>query len=173
MTKEAMLEQFKVKFAKYYDLKDQPEFVTFPIDFYAHFYQVNEKYFGVKSFNMWRMTHDEHCLVKYYEHISKDQIENMITVLKKGIDYLVKPDENHMKTFVTGVFIVNNLSDHTLIEYVEKFKYSKAYRFYLYGWCDVRLVLIDLSSRQIYTNKAGREVQNFYRHVMEDNMKNR
>lgn len=171
MTKEEFLENIKGKFQFYYDLKDQPDIVPFPIDFYAHFYQANEKYFGLKNFNIWRMTHDEHCFVKYYENVSKDDVNNMIESLKSGINYLVEPNEDHMKTFVTGVFFTENRPLESLEKYIEKFKYCKVYKFYLQGWCDIRLILIDLSSRKVYTNKAGKEVQKFYQHLVEDNNK--
>lgn len=157
------------KYKEYLDIKKIPEFFPFKIELYAHFYQNNEKYFASKNVSLWRMTTDEHCFVKSYNYLDFSEIDNMVVALKLGIDHLVKPSSDHMKTFLTGVMIVDssNLSSE-LIRYIENFKYCKVFKFYLHGWAEIRLILIDLSSGKVYTNKAGKEVLSFYQKLLED-----
>ncbi len=156
------------KYSLFYDIKEPPFFIPFPVELYAHFYQRNEKYFATKSINLWRLDHEEHCFVKKYDSLTQTHLAEMIDVLKQGIGHLVNPHPNHMKTFLTGVFITREKVSPELVRFVEKFKYSKAFKFYLYGWCDLRLVILDLSSRQVICNAAGREVRKFYENLLGD-----
>lgn len=162
MMNNGLVERLKTIYQAYYDLKEPPAFVPFPLDLYAHFYQKNEKYFASKRITLWRMEHDEHCLVKVYEEITPDDIDVMTGVLQNGIDYLVKPGPEHMKTFLTGVFITRTTPSPEILQMVKKFKCGKAFKFYFHGWCDIRLVVVDLFSQQVITNAAGQEVRKFY-----------
>jgi len=162
------LGRLKNKYQEYFDLKEQPAFFPFPLDLYAHFYQNNEKFFGSKRVNLWRMTTDEHCFLKIYDSLDAAQVEDMVNALKLIISYVVKPSHDHMKTILTGVIITNNTVSSETIDYIEKFRYSQSFKFYLHGWCDLRLILINLSSGQVFTNKAGKEVLNFYQKLLED-----
>ncbi|QNB46349.1 hypothetical protein BR63_08490 [Thermanaerosceptrum fracticalcis] len=156
------------KYSRFYDIKEKPSFVPFPVELYAHFYQRNEKYFASKKINLWSLDHEEHCLVKYYDSLTKTDLEKMINTLKEGIGHLVNPHPNHMKTFLTGVFITREKVSPEMSSLVEKFAYSKVFKFYLYGWCDLRLIVLDLSSRQVICNRAGREVRKFYESLLGD-----
>lgn len=156
------------KYSRFYDIKEPPSFVSFPVELYARFYQRNEKYLASKKINLWSLNQEEHCLVKFYDTLTKADLEKMITTLKAGIEFLVNPHPDHMKTFLTGVFITREKISPELAGIVERFKYGKAFKFYLHGWCDLRLVILDLSSRQVICNSAGREVRKFYETLLGD-----
>jgi hypothetical protein len=66
-----------------------------------------------------------------------------------------------MSTYITGVIVGNSINE-TARKVVGRYRYSKAYSFYLRGWCDVRLICISLDSNEIITNKAGKRVQKVY-----------
>lgn len=164
------LKKIELEFQQYYDIKEPPDYLPFNVDIYAAFFQRNEKYFGSKKVNLWRLTTNEHIFLKSYNQLNLQEVELMVDTLKKSIEVLIEPSSEHMKTYITGVFIIeknNNLSLE-LIEYINKFKFSKVFKFYLHGWCDLRLILIDLSSSKVYTSREGREVKNFYQRLLED-----
>lgn len=168
MSKELFLKNLENRYCHYYDIKETPSFVPFPLDLYAHFYQSNAKYFATKKISVWRMDHEEHCLVKCYDTLEENDLARMIRTAKMAVDYLVKPSPDHMKTYITVVVPTWSPLTQELRNYIEKFRYSKAYKLYLHGWCDLRLVVIDLSSRQVVCNKAGKEVSRFYEHLLKD-----
>ena len=162
-----ILAQLKNHYQNHFDLKEQPEPITFPLDLYAHFYQRNERYFATKNINLWRLDTEEHCLVKVFDHISQENLYQMTEVLKESISHLVHPHPDHMKTYITGVIISEGPVSNQLAKDIECFKYSKSFKFSLYGWCDLRLVVFDSSSQQVFYNKAAKEVKGFYQTLLE------
>jgi len=168
---EMFLQRLREKYEIYYDMKEQPSCIPLPLDIYAHFYQRNEKYFAAKKINVWRLDHEEHCLVKYYEYLTRKDLEEMIALLKSSIPHLVKPHPDHLKTMITGVLITKTPLFYDLQRSVTAFRHSKAFKFYLYGWCDLRLIHLDLFSQQVTTNQAGQEVKKFYQFLFENKNK--
>lgn len=163
------IRKLEKKFQEYFDIKDPPDHFPLEIDIYAAFHQKNEKYFGSKKINLWRITTNEHIFLKCYDNLHLHEVDTMVNALKTIIDELIVPSTEHMKTYLTGIFLVeNNNLPSALVSYIENFRYSKVFKFYLHGWCDLRLILIDLSSGKIVTNREGREVANFYLNLLED-----
>ena len=149
-------------YSHYHDVKKVPNFTPLPLDIYAHFYQNNQKYFGSKNISLWRVNNEEHCYAKYYEKIDMLIINEMIMTLKKAVINFVKPNPDHMKTVITGVVITESPPGAELVAYAKKFSYKKPYMFYLHGWSEIRFLIIDLSSKQVICNSAGKEVKKFY-----------
>ena len=166
---EMFLRRLREKYKTFYDVKEQPSCVSLPLDIYARFHQRHEKYFATKKINIWRLDHEEHCLVKYYEHLTKKDLEEMIALLKSSIPHLTKPHPDHLKTIITGVLVTKTPLSSNLQKSITAFKHSKAFKFYLHGWCDLRLIHLDLFTQQVTTNPAGQEVKKFYQFLFEKN----
>lgn len=162
VTNEEYLKKLRDRYSCYHDVKEQPPCIPVTLDIYAHFYQTNQKYFGSKRINLWRVDNEEHCFVKQHQNISKNDVEVMISLLKIGIDQLVQPHPDHMKTVITGVMIAIEPLAADVKPLIEKHSYKKSFKFYLCGWAEVRLVALDLSSKKVLCNPAGKEVKNFY-----------
>ncbi|MBS3970505.1 MAG: hypothetical protein KGZ94_10395 [Clostridia bacterium] len=162
MDKNMCLDNLKELYQRYHDLKAPPYLSDLKMDLYAHFYQTNQKYFGSKKITLWRLDNEEHCFTKYFEYIDIFCVNQMVEALKIALDRLVKPHPDHMKTVITGVIVANGKVPLEVIKAVKKFSYKKVFKLYLFGWAEIRLVLIDLSSRQVICNASGREVQNFF-----------
>ncbi|MBS3975388.1 MAG: hypothetical protein KGZ75_01455 [Syntrophomonadaceae bacterium] len=150
------------RYGRFHDVKEQPPGLPVNLDLYAHFYQTNQRYFGSKKISLWRLDNEEHCLVKGFEEIDKSIIVQMSDLLKEAVGQLVNPHPDHMKTVITGVMLASNPLAAELKPIIEKFNYRKVYKIYLYGWAEVRLMVLDLSSRQVLCNPAGKEVKKFY-----------
>jgi len=107
-------------------------------------------------------------LVKYYDKIVNYDIDKMSELLKDSLEKLVKPHPDHMKTVITGVMLTSSPISDELKPVIKKYKYKKAFKFYMYGWAEIRLIVIDLSSKQVLCNPAGKEVQKFYEGLFVD-----
>lgn len=156
------MERLRNRYCRYHDVKEQPPCIPVALDLYAHFYQTNQKYFGSKSITLWRLDNEEHCLVKHYKKIDKYDIVQMSDILQQAVDQLVNPHPDHMKTVITGVMLTSQPLAAELKPLIEKYNFKKVFRFYLYGWAEVRLMVLDLSSKQVLCNPAGKEVRKFY-----------
>ena len=74
------------------------------------------------------------------------------TVLKGSIAQLVHPHADHIKTVLTGVLIAGNGCEGDVYNIVTAFRFSKAFKWYLHGWCEIRFVVVDLRENAIVHN---------------------
>jgi hypothetical protein len=162
------LEQLKDRYCRFHDVKEQPPGLPVNLDLYAHFCQTNQKYFATKKINLWRLDNEEHCLVKWFEEIDKSAIAQMTNLLQEAVAYLVNPHPDHMKTVITGVMLTTKPLDAELKPLIEKYNYKKVFKMYLCGWAEARLVVLDLSSKQVLCNPTGKEVKKFYEGLFAD-----
>jgi hypothetical protein len=68
-----------------------------------------------------------------------------------------------MSSTITGILVVDSLSNKDLIRKVEKFKFQKSFAFGFKGWADVRIILVDLEDLDIYISKKAKDVAKFYK----------
>jgi len=161
MNHEGYIELLKSKFERHFKIDTDIELLGTRIDMTASFSDVSGRTFITKNDIIDRYENHEYCYIKKYHELSEEDINQFISFLKKVVDERVKPGKDHMSTYVTGVVIAGNATD-TIRKIVEKHSYSRAYSFYLRGWCDVRLVLVDLADNQVVTNKAGKRLIKVY-----------
>lgn len=157
------LENLTMKFKAYFDLYYGYEFLNNRLDFFATNHTRNEKYFATKNIPIWAVETNEFCLLQIQESIDIEELKEFTNFLKRSVDKLVFPNKNHMKTVVNGVLVSKSPVTKDSILLVNKFKYSKVFKFYLEGWCEIRLLLVELPTQHVYTNKKGKEVMEIYR----------
>lgn len=162
------MEKLKDRYSRHHDVKEQPPDIPVSLDLYAHFFQTNQKYFGSKKINLWRLDNEEHCFVKQYEKLEQSDLEQMRDLLKHAVDLLIKPHPDHMKTVVAGVMLTSEPLAGELKPLIEKYNFKKVFSFYLCGWAEARLFVVDLASKQVLCNTAGKEVKKFYEGLFKD-----
>ncbi len=161
MKYEAYLDKLRERFEKHFCIETDMKILGERIDMYARFTNISGRTFITKHDVIDRYENHEFCYIKRYGNVSGKELLQFMQFLKKTVDEYVNPGADHMSTYVTGVMVVDGISDE-LRKTVEKFSHSKAYMFYLRGWCDVRLVCVDLADENIITNRAGRKVKKVY-----------
>lgn len=105
---------------------------------------------------------NEICYVKHIENLDIISLSDFTDFLKKAAENYVEPKKDHMCTYITGVAVTQSSINDELIRAIERFKYSKSYFFSLYGWSEIRLLVINPDKEQIITNKPGKKVIKFY-----------
>lgn len=155
-------EALQRRYEKYFDVEKNINILDMDIDMFAKFSSLNAKTFLTKNDVIDSYSTNEYCFIKKFDKISKQDVLHFIEFLKRAADVFVKPGRNHMSTYVTGVFVCNcNISDEIKL-FIKKFKYSRVYKFYLHGWSDLRLVLVNLQNEDIVTNRAAYNVKKVY-----------
>ena len=136
---------------------------------------INETYnlFGYSKFTLGRTfisqkdiidRYDSHeyILLKYYPCLSNNDLNNTINNLPKITNALVKPDKFHKSTYITYILATDSLPLDFSSKIIKKFKDNRIYKYYLQGFSEIRLLLIDLNKETIITNKAGKAVIKMY-----------
>ena len=66
-----------------------------------------------------------------------------------------RPSRHHKSTVLTRVFVTETACTPETVRRITGFRFSRAFRFWLWGWVEVRTVLADLSDGTVYTNHAA------------------
>lgn len=161
MKYETYINNIIEKFKRHFDIETDVEILNTKIDIHARYYNISARTFITKHDVIDKCENYETCYIKHYKELTKKDLEKYCEFLKNAVEEFVNPDANHMSTYVTGVIVADSIDDDVR-EFVKNFKYSKAFMFYLKGWCDIRLVCIDLLNESVITNKAGKKVNKVY-----------
>lgn len=161
MTQDEYMENLYRKFEKHFEIEKDVVVFGERIDINARFSNIKGRTFITKHDVVDKCENYEYCYIKRADIVTEKDISAYGQFLKKIVDECVKPGMDHMSTYVTGVIVGNSIDNGTK-KAIEMYRYSKAYRFYLRGWCDVRLICINMSSNEIITNKAGKQVKKVY-----------
>lgn len=161
---EAYLRDLEERYKYYYEVERNKEILGVKLDIFAqssteHFRQVLTKKIKIDQHYT-----KEYAVVKTLKRIGdKSEVENFSKFIKSLVNELVVPSVNTMYTIINGVLVSTSGFSEEAINFAEKFKFSKSFLLGLKGWCDIRLILIDLKGQKLYSNKKGEEVLSAYK----------
>lgn len=161
MSTDEYIDQLKMIYKNRFDLKENKKIAEKDIDLYAFAHIKNKKYFATKSIKIWEYANYEHCLVTKISN-PEDNILPDKNFLDKTVDQLVELHRGHKQSYITLVKITNQNLDKSTIDKIAGFSYSKTFTFGFKGWCDLRLIIVDLKNNRVYTNQEGEKVKDNY-----------
>ena len=144
----------------HFDMEKNKEILGHQFDLYAFCEVKNEKYIAHQSLKIYSYKDYEHCLVELQTVFDGSNLTREF--FKNCVEELIEIDNQHHQTYLTYVIAVEQGVSGEQAALVRNFKFSKSYLLGLKGWCDLRLILIDLQSHEVYSNKKGREVVDKY-----------
>ncbi|TCO71805.1 hypothetical protein [Marinisporobacter balticus] len=156
------LENIERKLNRHFDIKKDFFCKDIKIDLFAKYFLRNERYIGSKKASIYAFENNEYCLIKYFNHLDQEKLQNFMEHIKAAVTDLVTPNEEHMSSIVTGVVVIDADCDEEMARIVEKFRFHKSFAFGFKGWVDIRLLLVSLDNHEITTNKKGKEVKDVY-----------
>ncbi len=151
------------RYSRYYNTNKNTSILNEAIDIFAKFQDIQGRTFLTAKDVIDTFEVNEICFVKHFEKIDIASIISFTEFLKKAAAKYVEPKKGHMCTHITGVIITLDDIDYELKRTINKFKYSKSYFFTLYGWCEIRLLVINPTKEEIIANKPGKKVMKFYK----------
>jgi len=161
---KAYLEDLKERYKYYYEVEKNKEIFGLKVDIFAkssteHFRQVLTKNIKI----------DQHCNKEYamVEALSglgdKNEVKEFSQFLISSINKLSPPSVDTMSTMLNGVLVAASGFSGEAINFAKKFKFSKSFLLGIKGWCDIRLILVDLKEEKLYSNQRGKEVLSAYK----------
>jgi len=163
MKLEEYLETLRHKYEAYFDIYPDCPILGRKLDLYARSHIRSEKFFITKKVALGAWETNEYCLVEGHSaNIYAPQVQDFTTFLVNAAGELVKPHKEHMSSVVTGILVSEQGFAPEAIHIGTRFKHSRDFWFGLRGWYSVCLLLVDLSSGQVYANSKGKEVMKSY-----------
>jgi hypothetical protein len=156
----AMVEKYRA----YYDVERDKVVGGRKLAIFARSKIRSEKYFITKSIPLYGFENYQYGLVEAAEKIvDEPDVNSFTTYLKSLVDELVEPHDEHMSSCLDGILVTTAGFTPAAISTGQKFKYGRMFKFGFAGWCDIRLVLVDLAQGRVFTNRRGREIEKYYR----------
>lgn len=156
------LDKIEEKLQNNFDVERNYELNGYKWDLYAKFHLRNERYVLSKKIVIYAIENNEYIFIKYFDGLDDNSLKDYTESLIKSIDDIVKPDENHMSSVITGVLVTKYKPSGAILDTIKKFKYHKGFAFGFKGWVDIRLILVTMEDNYIVTNKKGKEVKEVY-----------
>ena len=159
LTADEYINQLKLMYKSHFDLEKNKKIANKKFKLYAFSHIKNKKYFANKKLKIWEYTKYEHCLVNKYD---KNKLIPSEKFIKKSIDNIINVNRNHKQSYITFVKVSETPFNEKEITNIQKFSFSKSFLLGFKGWCDIRLIAVDLSNNKVYTNQEGKKVVDNY-----------
>ncbi len=157
------LEELTKRYQLHYNVEANKIISGTKIDIYA--LSVIEHYRSILSKKI-RIDHyqeREIILVNGFDrYVDEEDIYDFSQFLIKAAQELINPSFEVMSHVINGIIVAANGFSQEAIRLSQKFKYSKAFFLGIKGWCDIRLLLIDLNNNTVFCNAKGKEIAQVY-----------
>lgn len=161
MTGNHLLEKLLDSFQSSYDIERTCDINGDIYDAYASFNATSAKYVLVKKAELWRANCFEHVFFRLREKLTKKDIETFGEQIASYIEpELVRggkkwPEKDHMYTYMTAIYICEEGVAGDVKKSVQRFRYTKNYKFTIRGYSEARILVFDLENQKIFGNRAA------------------
>lgn len=155
MERKDILQRVLHSFEQYYDVKAGEEPFAAEAEFHSH----TEQYLLIRAARVADIDSHEYVFFVEEENLTTDRLELLVKAAwDKGISK-VHPCPGHRSSDIALIIIADTIEDSALRQ-ISCIKYSKSYRFSLWGWSSLRLMAYEVSSGRISCNRLGRSLKN-------------
>ena len=162
LDRESFLKVLEDSYSAYYNIIPDAEAPGLPLIFRADYFSRNEMYFLLKENTIWGNESNEYLYLFSAERFDPDTVNKCIDYAIADMLPRVKPHKEHQYTNAKTVFVADSFDDET-IRAIKKRKFTKNYKFSLYGYSALLTAAVDLSREKAFTNPAGRAQQDFFK----------
>ena len=149
-------------YTAYYNLNPNEGMTELPLVLRADYFSRNERYWLTKSIPIWGNETNEYLYLFSAERFDPDTVNKCIDYAIADMLPRVKPHKEHQYTNVKTVFVADGFDNET-IKLIKRRKFSKSYKFSLYGYTALLTAAVDLSRGQAFTNPTGQGQQDFFK----------
>ena len=157
------LEKLLKRYQLHYDVEINKLISGTKIDIYA--LSVIEHYRNVfnKKIKIDHYQEREIILVNGFEKcVENNDINEYFQFLNKAVQELVNPSFDIMCHVINSILVSADGFSQEVISASQRFKYSKTFALGIKGWCDIRLLLVDIKNNTVFYNAKGREIAEIY-----------
>ena len=128
----------------------------------AFFHSRGEKYLLTRSVNLWSVEDNEYVFVYAGDELVQEDLEHAIQISSKMGMSMIKPNSEHRSSMITTILIFTTI-DKCCVKHIRTYREHRDFGFMLRGWMDHRVAALEMSSLNVVSNRAGRDVaKNLY-----------
>lgn len=141
-------------------------------DAYGYCNVTNAKYVLVKKAELWRALNYEHVFFQHVDFLEAEDVDAFREQIKAYIEpNLVRKgaktmEKDHMSTRVDCIFLCENGLMPDGEKAAKKARFFKDYMLSVRGFCEWRVVAVDLKNRKVIGNSAARDLVKYYQNML-------
>ncbi|MFW6149434.1 MAG: hypothetical protein ACOC6D_06220 [Atribacterota bacterium] len=162
-TLKEYLGELEKRYQGHYNVETYKAIVGKQVDIYAisiieHFRHVLSKKIQIDHYQ-----EREIILVKGFDQfIQAEEIKEFSQYLVTISKELITPSFEVMSHTINGIMVSSQGFSKEATEAARKFKYGRTFCLGIKGWCDIRLLLIDIKNSSVFCNAKGKEIAEVY-----------
>lgn len=156
--RELVIERLLVSHETWFNVYRDYEYGGRQFAGYAEFHEHGEQYVLVKRAKIWEVDAFEYMFFESAERLDEELLANLVEFMTTKAINKVHPDPNHMTSYLSLVVVTDHMADG-MEKVVRKTKFRKNFALGIRGWADLRLAVVDLSTRSVITNSQGKELR--------------
>ncbi len=159
MSTHEILEQLIRSYERYYDIHTDSN--DSPFSATAEFHSHNEQYFLVRSAHIADIDTNEYVFFALSENLDeKSLLEFSELSWETGLSK-INPVMGHKNSDITLV-IVSEKIDEVAANLIKKITHHKSYKLGFYGWSNFRLIAMEASSGNLFSNRLGKDLKKLF-----------
>lgn len=177
MTAEAFAERLIRAYEESYDITAPGQFGGMSFRAVGRFYAHQEKYILTREAQMWETNSFDYLFVLDATHVDLNLVSALDRMIRDHAEpELVRagqkyPAKNHMYSDITVVVISSGPISKDVLAKLCRYHFSRSYLFTVRGWCDARMIAVDLAENRVYGNAKAKPLLRYYQKMLIDNHK--
>lgn len=172
MNKEELFQKLLRVYRSSFDIQEPYDIKDDRYDAYAFCNITNAKYVLIKKAELWRAICFEHVFFRLCERILPEDIDRFCRQVSEQIEpELVrggKPcvEKDHMYSYITGIFICERGISKEVKRKIRKAHFYKNYKLSFRGYCQMRILVVDMENHKIIGNSASGDLIKDYKKLI-------
>jgi hypothetical protein len=118
----------------------------------------SEKYILSKKAKLWAVEVNDYLYLYSMPKLDKEQARVCVSFSIQDALARVKPHNEHMYSFITAVFVVDE-AEQDALAFIRRRSFNKSYKFGFYGSSPLKTAALDIAQEKIVTNSMGRDLR--------------
>jgi len=156
MEAEQLLEKVFSSFERYYTIKKTD--ITPPFTAEAEFRSHSEQYVLIKAAKIADIDSNDFVYFKIEDCLSLEKLQEFSKIAWEAGLSRVKPYYGHRNSDVTLIILADKIEEETA-KMFRKIKFSKSYKFGMFGWSNFRICALEISSGRVFYNRLGKDLK--------------
>ena len=155
VTKQERLEKLLNAYSHHYNIFHNIEVEGGSFPAAAFFFLRDENYLISRRHVLSAVENYEYVYFYITDNLTLSDLQNQISLsLNAGMDN-IKPNKEHMSSFVTLVIIADTIDPDAKAK-IKKTRFRKNFRLALHGWMEYHIASMEVSSNSFFSNPAGK-----------------
>lgn len=159
--KKEYLKLMEARLRNYFEIEKEKVLEGETFNLYGKYQMMLGRTFLGKKDIIDKFETNEHVMIKCVDCLKQSELEGYLAYLSELPKKLVSLNKYHKSTYLNFVLVCsNNIQCDTTT--IKKYRYEKIFGFYFKGFCEVRLVVVELPTGKVFTNRDGKRVKKAY-----------